>query len=256
MLARLVTLSAVAGLGIAAPEALAIPIAGVSNGWGGVLMAAPIVGAIVGIVVIGRRDVHQQNRLDRAPRAVDAPAAARSRRCAPSTWVVAFLFFASGTLQAFMVPLQATFALVTEPALRGRIFSLAGCVSIAAAGAVLPRRRLARPAHEPARGVAVCAAVSLVLIAAIAAHAGPTNGSHGGRPRLRDDVLPRGLSETADSGRGGAATSGVRCAGGTALATASPAQVESAREQRHGDESGSHAQRSGASSPAPAATPE
>ena len=61
VLARLMALSAVASLGIAAPEALAIPIAG-HNGWGGVLMASPIVGAVVGIVVIGRRDVHQQNR--------------------------------------------------------------------------------------------------------------------------------------------------------------------------------------------------
>ena len=61
VLARLVALSAVACLGIAAPEALAIPIAG-QNGWGGVLMAAPIVGAVVGILLIGRRDVHQQNR--------------------------------------------------------------------------------------------------------------------------------------------------------------------------------------------------
>ena len=47
-----------ATIGIAAPEALAIPIAG-AQGWGGGLMAAPIVGAAVGIVLIGRRPPSQ-----------------------------------------------------------------------------------------------------------------------------------------------------------------------------------------------------
>lgn len=167
VLARLVTLSAVASLGIAAPEALAIPIAG-RNGWGGVLMAAPIVGAIVGIVVIGRRDVHQQNR-SIVPLALLMPLPLLLTALAPSTWVVAFLFFASGTLQAFMVPLQATFALVTEPALRGRIFSLAGGVSIAAAGVSFLAAGWLGQHTSPHVGVAVCAAASLVLIAAIAA---------------------------------------------------------------------------------------
>ena len=67
-----------------------------------------------------------------------------------------------------MVPLQATFALVTEPALRGRIFSLAGLGVDRGRGPVVPRRRLARQAHEPLPGVAICAAVCLVLIAVLA----------------------------------------------------------------------------------------
>src|SRR6478736_2390271 len=127
VLARLVTLSAVASLGIAAPEALAIPIAG-HNGWGGVLMAAPIVGAIVGILVIGRRDVHQQNQ-SIVPLALLMPLPLLLTTLEPPIWVVAGLFFVSGTLQAFMVPLQATYEFVTEPALRGRIFSLDRIVS-------------------------------------------------------------------------------------------------------------------------------
>ncbi|NUQ31487.1 MAG: MFS transporter, partial [Dermatophilaceae bacterium] len=133
VLARLVTLSAVACLGIAAPEALAIPIAG-QNGWGGVLMAAPIIGAVAGILLIGRWDVHQQNR-SIVPLALAMPLPLLVMALRPPIWLVAALFFGSGVLQAFMVPLQATFALVTEPELRGRIFSLAGSVSIAAAGA-------------------------------------------------------------------------------------------------------------------------
>lgn len=167
VLARLVTLSAVASLGIAAPEALAIPIAG-RNGWGGMLMAAPIVGAIVGILVIGRRDVHQQNQ-SIVPLALLMPVPLLLTALQPPIWVVAALFFVSGTLQAFMVPLQATFALVTEPALRGRIFSLAGSVSIAAAGlSFLAAGWVGQHTSAPT-GVSVCAAVCLALIAVVAA---------------------------------------------------------------------------------------
>jgi MFS family permease len=167
VLARLVTLSAVACLGIAAPEALAIPIAG-QNGWGGVLMAAPIVGAVVGIVLIGRLDVHQQNS-SIVPLALAMPLPLLALAAKPPIWAVAVLFFGSGVLQAFMVPLQATFALVTEPELRGRIFSLAGSVSIAAAGAsYLAAGWIAK--HTGAHwGVTICAAVCLALVALLAA---------------------------------------------------------------------------------------
>lgn len=167
VLARLVTLSAVACLGIAAPEALAIPIAG-QNGWGGVLMAAPIVGAVVGILLIGRRDVHQQNR-SIVPLALAMPLPLLLTALHPPTWVVAALFFGSGMLQAFMVPLQATFALVTEPELRGRIFSLAGSVSIAAAGASYLAAGWVGQHPDPHWGVTICAAVCLALVAVIAA---------------------------------------------------------------------------------------
>ncbi|MFM6848296.1 MAG: MFS transporter [Terrabacter sp.] len=167
VLARLVTLSAVACLGIAAPEALAIPIAG-QNGWGGVLMAAPIVGAVVGIVLIGRWDVHQQNR-SIVPLALGMPLPLLVMALRPPIWVVVLLFFGSGMLQAFMVPLQATFALVTEPELRGRIFSLAGSVSIAAAGASYLGAGWVGQHTDAYWGVTICAAVCLALVAALAA---------------------------------------------------------------------------------------
>ena len=166
VLARLVTLSAVASLGIAAPEALAIPIAG-QNGWGGALMAAPIVGAIAGIIVVGRRDVQRQNR-SIVPLALAMPLPLLAMALHPPLVVVAALFFVSGALQAFMVPLQATFALVTEPQLRGRIFSLAGSVSIAAAGLSFLAAGWVGKQTNPYTGVAICAAVCLVLIALLA----------------------------------------------------------------------------------------
>ena len=167
VLARLVTLSAIACLGIVAPEALALPIAG-QNGWGGVLMASPIVGAVVGIILIGRRDVHQQNR-SIVPLALAMPIPLLLTALEPPIWLVAALFFVSGMLQAFMVPLQATFALVTEPALRGRIFSLAGSVSIAAAGVSYLAAGWVGQHSGPHRAVSICAGVCLALVALIGA---------------------------------------------------------------------------------------
>jgi predicted MFS family arabinose efflux permease len=167
VLARLVTLSAVACLGIVAPEALALPIAG-QNGWGGVLMASPIVGAVVGIILIGRLDVHRQNR-SIVPLALAMPIPLLLTVLEPPIWLVAVLFFVSGMMQAFMVPLQATFALVTEPALRGRIFSLAGSVSIAAAGLSYLAAGWVGQHSSAYLAVTICAAVSLGLIALIAA---------------------------------------------------------------------------------------
>ena len=169
VLARLVLLSAVACLGISAPEALAIPIAAEHGwaSWGGVLMASPIVGAILGIVLIGRRDVHQQNR-SIVPLALAMPLPLLATAFDPPIVVIAALFVVSGACQAFMVPLQATFALVTEPQLRGRIFSLAGSVSIAAAGAAFLAAGWVGKVMGPADGVAVCAGVCLVLIVLLA----------------------------------------------------------------------------------------
>jgi MFS family permease len=166
VLARLVTLSAFASLGIAAPEALAIPIAE-DTGWGGVLMASPIIGAVVGIVLIGRRDVQWQNG-SIIPLAMAMPVPLLLTALHPPVVVTAMLFFASGMLQAFMVPLQATFALVTEPALRGRIFSLAGSVSVAAAGLFFLLAGWVGQRTSPHTAVTICAAGCLVLIALLA----------------------------------------------------------------------------------------
>lgn len=166
VLARFVALSAFATLGIAAPEALAIPIAG-DNGWGGVLMAAPIVGAVFGILAISRRDVHWQNRMV-IPLALAMPVPLLLTATKPPLAVVAALFVVSGLMQAFMVPLQATFALVTEPALRGRIYSLAGSVSVASAGLSFLLAGWIGQRTSPHVGVSVCAGVCLVLVVLLA----------------------------------------------------------------------------------------
>ncbi|MEO6999973.1 MAG: MFS transporter [Terracoccus sp.] len=165
VLARLVLLGACATLGIAAPEALAIPIAG-ENGWGGALMASPIIGAVFGIVIISRRDVQAQNRLI-VPLALAMPLPLLLTAFYPPKIVVALLFFVSGMLQAFMVPLQATFALVTAPALRGRVYSLAGAVSVACAGGSFLAAGWLGQHNDPQVGVAASAGICLALIAAV-----------------------------------------------------------------------------------------
>jgi MFS family permease len=169
VLVRLVALSAVAGLAIAAPEALAIPIADDNGwgGWGGVLMAAPIVGAFVGILVIGRLDVQTQNRLI-VPLALAMPLPLLAVAAHPPVGVVVGLFVLSGSLQAFMVPLQATFTLVTEPEMRGRIFSLAGSVSVAAAGVSFLAAGWLGQHTSPYLGVAISALIALLLVGALA----------------------------------------------------------------------------------------
>lgn len=166
VLARLVLLSAVAGVAIAAPEALAIPLAG-DGGWGGILMASPIVGAVVGILLIGRRDVQTQNSWI-LPLALAMPVPLLLTTLQPPLWAIALLWALSGCLQAFMVPLQATFTLVTAPELRGRIFSLAGALSVLAAGLSYLAAGWVAQHTDPARAVTLCAVACLVLIIVLA----------------------------------------------------------------------------------------
>lgn len=165
VLARLVILSISSALAIVAPEALAIPLAG-QSGWGGVLMAAPVAGAVVGIILIGRRSVHRQNSAI-IPLALLMPIPLLATVLNPPIVVIAALWFVSGMLQAFMVPLQATFTLVTSPEMRGRIFSLAGAASVAAAGVFYLAAGWVGQQTSPAAGVTICAAVSLVLVAVL-----------------------------------------------------------------------------------------
>lgn len=162
VLARLVMLSAFATLGISAPEALAIPIAG-QNGWGGVLMATPIVGAVFGIMAISRYPVRAQNGAI-VPLALAMPLPLLATALHPPLWMVALLFFVSGALQAFMVPLQSTFALLTDPALRGRVYSLAGAVAVACAGGSYFVAGWLAELTDAFVGVGACAALTLALI--------------------------------------------------------------------------------------------
>jgi MFS family permease len=163
VLARLVVLSVIASIGIGAPEAMAIPIAG-GGVWGGVLMASPIVGAVLGIILIGRRDIRWQNN-SLIPLALCMPLPLLATMFHPPLGVLAALWFFSGMLQAFMVPLQATFTLVTPEALRGRIFSLAGAASVTAAGGAYLVAGWIAKYTSAAQAVTICSGACLALVA-------------------------------------------------------------------------------------------
>ena len=108
-----------------------------------------------------------QNRLI-VPLALGMPLPLLAVALHPPIGVVVALFVLSGLLQAFMVPLQATFTLVTEPEMRGRVFSLAGSVSVAAAGASFLLAGWLGQHTNPYLGVAICAALTLALVGVLA----------------------------------------------------------------------------------------
>jgi MFS family permease len=171
VLVFLLALSLCSVWAIAAPEAVAIAYALDQSGstrFGGLLMAAPVFGAVVGLVMVGRWQPERQNSriivmalLMPLPLVVTAVAPSL-----PITWL---LWFACGVLQAFMLPLQSTFSLVVPDEMRGRVFGLGGALSVAGSGAAfLVAGYLAEHTH-PATAVAVCAGVSLLAIILLAA---------------------------------------------------------------------------------------
>ncbi|MBE3075779.1 MAG: hypothetical protein IMZ75_12695 [Actinobacteria bacterium] len=83
----------------------------------------------------------------------------------PITWL---LWFGCGVLQAFMLPLQSTFSLVVPVQMRGRVFGLGGALSVAASGVAFLVAGYLAEYTTPARAVAICAAVSLLAIVALA----------------------------------------------------------------------------------------
>ncbi|HEY8305565.1 MAG TPA: MFS transporter [Lapillicoccus sp.] len=167
VLRRLLGLSLVATLGISAPEAVALPYAG-SPGFGGLLMACPIAGAAVGVVVVSRWEPHVSNgRIIAMALAMPVPLLFTAFR--PPIVVTAMLWFVAGTLQAFMLPLQSTFSLVTPDNRRGAVFGLGGALSVTAAGCSYLVAGWFSELTNPASAVTMCAVICLgatVLLAA------------------------------------------------------------------------------------------
>lgn len=167
VLRRLLALSLVAALGISAPEAIALPYAG-SPGYGGLLMACPIAGAAVGVLVVSRWEPHVSNRRIMAM-ALAMPVPLLLTAFRPPIVVTALLWFVAGSLQAFMLPLQSTFSLVTPEDRRGAVFGLGGALSVTAAGGSYLVAGWLSELTNPATAVTMCAVVCLgatVLLAA------------------------------------------------------------------------------------------
>ena len=175
VLLSLLALSLLAMGAVVAPEAVAIPYV-LSNGFpswlGGVLMAAPVIGAVVGLVVIGRWQP-QVAASRMLVMALLMPAPLLTAAVLPPSlgWlpVVWLMWFVCGVLQAFLLPLQATFALVVAADMRGRVIGLAGAASMTASAVGFLLAGWLSESLTPRLAVAICATLSLAGIALLAA---------------------------------------------------------------------------------------
>ena len=170
VLGSLLALSLCSVWAIAAPEAVAIAYAQDESGsarLGGLLMAAPILGTVAGLVIVGRWQPERQNSRI-IVLALLMPLPLVGTVFAPPVPVTWLLWFACGVLQAFMLPLQSTFSLITPAHMRGRVYGLAGALSVAASGVAFLVAGYLAERTSPASAVAICAVGSLVAIAVLA----------------------------------------------------------------------------------------
>ncbi|WP_411285610.1 MFS transporter [Lapillicoccus sp.] len=162
----LLGLSLVSTLAIVAPEAIAIPYAGDAR-LGGLLMAAPIAGAALGVVLVGRWQPEVANsRIIVMALLMPAPLFLSAfQPSIPVTWVA---WFVSGALQAFMLPLQSTFSLLAPKGRRATIFGLAGAVSVTSSGLSYLLAGWLSELTSPAAAVTMCAVISLGAVVLVA----------------------------------------------------------------------------------------
>jgi MFS family permease len=172
VLVYLLALSLCSVWAIAAPEAVAIAYAASldpsgSARLGGLLMAAPILGAVAGLVMVGRWQPERQNsRIITMALLMPLPLVVTV--FTPPISITWLLWFTCGALQAFMLPLQSTFSLVIPAQMRGRVFGLAGALSVAATGVAFLVAGYLAELTSPAVAVAMCAAASMVAIVIVA----------------------------------------------------------------------------------------
>src|SRR5450756_946000 len=170
VLVSLLALSLCSVWAMAAPEAVAIAYARDQSGstrFGGLLMAAPVFGAVVGLVMVGRWQPERQNSRI-IVMALLMPLPLLGTVFAPPVPITWLLWFGCGVLQAFMLPLQSTFSLIVPDQMRGRVFGLGGALSVAASGAAFLAAGYLAELTTPASAVAICAGASLLAIVMLA----------------------------------------------------------------------------------------
>jgi MFS family permease len=171
VLLSMLGLSLASALAIAAPEAVALPYAAqhsTSSTWGGLLMAAPILGAVVGLLLIGRLPAEQQSSLV-LRLALLTPLPLLATIFEPPLQLVWAAWFVCGALQCYMLPLQAAFTLLVPTAMRGRVFGLAGALSVGVTGACFLFAGWISERTTPAASVGICAVVTLGILVLLAA---------------------------------------------------------------------------------------
>jgi MFS family permease len=170
VLVSLLALSLCSVVAIAAPEAVAIAYAQNQSGstrLGGLLMAAPVFGAVVGLIMVGRWLPERQNSRI-IVMALLMPLPLLVTVLAPPVPITWLLWFVCGVLQAFMLPLQSTFSLVVPDQMRGRVFGLGGALSVAASGVAFLVAGALAEHTSPATAVGACAGTSLLAIILLA----------------------------------------------------------------------------------------
>jgi MFS family permease len=171
VLMSMLGLSLASALAIAAPEAVALPYAAqhsTSSTWGGLLMASPILGAVVGQLLIGRLPAERQSSLV-LRLALVTPLPLLVTIFEPPLPMVWAAWFVCGALQCYMLPLQAAFTLLVPTALRGRVFGLAGALSVGVTGACFLFAGWISEHTTPAASVGICAVVTLGVLVLLAA---------------------------------------------------------------------------------------
>ena len=175
VLVSLLALSLIAMWGVVAPEAVAIPYVLDHDfpAWlGGVLMAAPVLGAVGGVILVGRWQPEvASTRIITMALLMPAPLVLTALVPTTLGWLplVWLMWFTSGALQAFLLPLQATFALVVAPEMRGRVIGLAGATSMTSSALGFLLAGWLSESLSPRAAVSICAALSLGGMAALAA---------------------------------------------------------------------------------------
>ncbi len=153
-------------ISLVAPEAVALALVrgeGEPDVWGGVLMAAVIVGAAVGSVLVGRRPPRAQLDLV-LPLAITVCLPLLVTGIGPPVWVLVVLWFGSGVAQAFLVPVMSFTTLLTINEHRGRVVGIAsaGFAALTALGYLVTGFLADRT--SPAFAVTVMAVAGLVVV--------------------------------------------------------------------------------------------
>ena len=150
---------------IVAPEAVALAYVrdqGWGDAWGGLLMAAVIVGAAIGSLVVASRTVNLQVDL-LLPLAIAVCLPLLLTGLEPPRIILLVLWVLSGCAQAFLVPLMSFTTMLTPNEQRGRVIGIAsaGFAALTALGYLLAGA--IADATSPAFSVVVMAVIGLVV---------------------------------------------------------------------------------------------
>ena len=113
---------------LVAPEAVGLAYAqdnGEVQGWGGALMAAVVIGAAIGAILVSRRPLREQLDLV-LPLAIAMSLPLLVTGIEPPIAILVVLWGFSGMAQAFLVPVMSLTTLLTPNTQRGRVAGIAG----------------------------------------------------------------------------------------------------------------------------------